>query len=281
MTISDGNESIAAEPVVIRVENVVPSILSSVESSFDRDVITVSGTVLDPGKDVSLVDVDFGDGVKRPAIVRDDKTFSLEHRYEDSGTYDVMITVDDLDGGLGQTTSQWRIDTEAPSDLILSSDLRENIDTSAGNVLVGQIDVVDATPIDDHTLELVAGIGDSDDFELIGDELHLKQGVNVDYETKPSYTIRVLATDLAGNSVERDLTISVVNLPEVSGFTVNDGSAQRSRIRGLRIQFDQIVEADDDAFSLIGPDNSPVPVVVERVHENLMTTVWLTLPASR
>ena len=66
-----------------------------------------SGSFSDPGADAWTATVDYGDntGVQAPTL-NADKTFALSHTYADSGTFTVIVTVTDDDGGLALDRSR-------------------------------------------------------------------------------------------------------------------------------------------------------------------------------
>ncbi len=80
----------------------------------------------------------------------------------------------------------------------------ENTSTAA-DVLFGDLVAVDQDLVDSHTFDLIAGAGDTDNasFLVVGDQIFLKAGQTLDYETKPSYSVRVKTTDLAGATAEK------------------------------------------------------------------------------
>lgn len=102
---------------------------------------------------------------------------------------------------------------QAPTDIALSnSSIDEN---AAPNSTVGTLSVTDADLGDTAAYSLIAGTGDTDNaaFTIEGNVLKAKQ--SFDFEAKNSYNIRVKTTDSFGASFEKQLTISVGNLPEV------------------------------------------------------------------
>lgn len=68
-----------------------------------------------------------------------------------------------------------------------------------------------------------------------------------------SYNLQVVIADASGTSVTRTLGVQILPTafaPTVSSFSVNAGSAQRSRVTTLSIVFDQPVSLASNAFSL-------------------------------
>jgi Ca2+-binding RTX toxin-like protein len=99
-----------------------------------------------------------------------------------------------------------------PIDLSLSSlTLSEN--QLAGTV-VGTLSTVDPDAGDTFIYSLVIGAGSTDNaaFEIVGNQLKVKQ--SFDFETKKDYSVRVKTTDAYGFSAEKELKISVSDVVE-------------------------------------------------------------------
>jgi VCBS repeat-containing protein len=98
---------------------------------------------------------------------------------------------------------------DPPTDLSLSkSSLKEN---EPAGTAVGTFSTTDPDPGDTFTYSLVAGTGSEDNgsFEISGNQLKAKESFN--FEAKSSYSIRVKTADSGGESVEKQLTITVEN----------------------------------------------------------------------
>lgn len=137
-----------------------------------------------------------------------------------------------------------------PSDIVLNEDaIFENADTAADRFLMATLS--SPHPVGDTTtFSLVEGDGDDDNelFEVIGDQLYLRQGVSLDYETSDVLRIRLRSTDAQSIVLERSLEIAVQDLVEVLQVVINDGAVQRSRVDSLTITFDGEVSVASDAF---------------------------------
>ena len=126
------------------------------------------------------------------------------------------------------------LQNENPTDLELdNTTIDENV---SPNSLVGTFSTTDPDSGDSFTYALAAGAGDTDNsaFTIDGDQLKIND--SPDYETKPSYNVRVETTDEGGASYEEQFTIDVNDISENqldgtfapiqiahSGFTVNKG----------------------------------------------------------
>ncbi|TWI44569.1 SprB-like repeat protein, partial [Flavobacterium glaciei] len=106
---------------------------------------------------------------------------------------------------------------EAPTDISLSaSAINENV---AGNSSVGIFSSIDADAANTFTYTLVAGTGSTDNasFNISGNSLRIT--ASPDFETKSSYAIRIRTTDQGNLFFEKQFTVAINNLCDVS-FTV-------------------------------------------------------------
>lgn len=113
---------------------------------------------------------------------------------------------------LSNATNEVRNTLAGPSDLALSSDnLPEN---NSVNAVIGSFSTTDLTSGDTFTYALVSGTGSTDNslFSLSGNTLSTTIAFN--FETQSSYSIRVRTTDASGQSFEKPLTISVLDVNE-------------------------------------------------------------------
>ncbi|MBI2353743.1 MAG: DUF4347 domain-containing protein, partial [Deltaproteobacteria bacterium] len=102
---------------------------------------------------------------------------------------------------------------------------RVNENAAANTPVSGSLFATDPNAGDTHTFTLVNDDGGR--FTLSGDKLYVASGANLDYETQSTRTVRIRATDQWGASYEKDITITLNNLPEVeiSGITDDTGTA--------------------------------------------------------
>ena len=89
-------------------------------------------------------------------------------------------------------------------------------------------------------------------FEIVGDQLRLKQGVFLDFEADPSIVVTVTVTDIGGLSFAKNFTISVndlttgINWVGTSGRDNQTGSNEDDVLEGL--------DESDDIFGGDGAD---------------------------
>ena len=101
---------------------------------------------------------------------------------------------------------------DAPTDLsVTPSSVAEN---QPGGTVVGTLTAVDPDPGDTHTFTLVAGAGSAGNgsFTIVG--ATLRTAVSLDFETTPTQSVRIRATDSGGLSVEKALTITVTDVDD-------------------------------------------------------------------
>ncbi|MBW4464707.1 MAG: cadherin domain-containing protein [Pegethrix bostrychoides GSE-TBD4-15B] len=138
--------------------------------------------------------------------------------------------------------------TNLPTDLLLNnSQIDEN---RPANTVIGVFSSVDPDQNETFTYSLVAGEGSTDNaaFTIVGDRLQIN--AIPDFETKPSYSIRVRTTD-AGNKVfEKVFTITVNDLPETPGST----TPQDLLLSNNQIAENQPANSLIGSFSTVDPD---------------------------
>jgi mRNA-degrading endonuclease HigB of HigAB toxin-antitoxin module len=126
-------------------------------------------------------------------------------------TYQIRVRSTDA-GGLSVDQTLVVVANEAPTEVSLSPDsVQENVEIGT---VVGEFTTDDPNAGDSHNYSLVEGEGADDNaaFTIVGNQL--RTAVELDYETKDTYLIRVLSTDAGGLSVEQALVIAVLNVNE-------------------------------------------------------------------
>ena len=146
------------------------------------------------------------------------------------------------------------IGNRAPTAIQLNQNtVIENTSTAAADLLFGQLSAVDPDPNESHTFQLVTGAGDGDNnrFRIVGNQIFIKQGELLDFETKATYSVRVRTSDSSGATLEQTLGLSIQNASEVLGNPiVGDGTAQRSLVKSIIIEFDSSVTIQAGAFQV-------------------------------
>lgn len=148
------------------------------------------------------------------AIAGDELSVVTPLDFEDRAAYTVRVRATDSSGLTSERSLTVRVtDADDPPTGIALTPASVEEDQPAGT-LVGTLSVRDDDPGDSATFALVAGDGDRDNgsFTVRGDEL--LTATALDYESVPSLTVRVRATDGSGLSAEQALEVTVVNVNE-------------------------------------------------------------------
>jgi hypothetical protein len=134
----------------------------------------------------------------------------------------VSVTVTAIDAGSNQISKAFTVNVgdvnEAQTGMSLGSN---SIAENAKGAVVGTISVTDPDAGDSQSYQ----VSDSR-FEVVNNQLQLKSGVSLDFETEPSVTVKVTATDQGGHSIAKDFSVNVTNVNEAPTVTSKDGSAE-------------------------------------------------------
>jgi RHS repeat-associated protein len=129
-------------------------------------------------------------------------TYQLRARVTDAGglSYDRSFTVNISDIN------------EAPTNL--TSDTSNINENNLANSIIGNLTTTDPDLVDTASYTLVAGTGATDNskFAIVGNKLQINQ--SPDFETQPSYSVRIRTTDKGGLTLDKVLTIGVKNINE-------------------------------------------------------------------
>ncbi len=164
-----------------------------------------------------------------------------------------QVADENIEGGTfsvytqGTATLKVQRPNRAPTALGLSAvEIAEN---NLANAVIGTFNATDADTGDTFAYSLAAGAGDTDNAAFSVSGAQLKTNVAFDFEAKSSYSIRVRVTDSGGATFEQAFTINVTNAPEMTQpVQIGDGTAQRSLIRQLVLNFDAPIVFDSGAF---------------------------------
>ncbi|NCR27335.1 MAG: hypothetical protein GPJ25_13450, partial [Microcystis aeruginosa LE13-04] len=117
---------------------------------------------------------------------------------------------------------------------LTNSNINEN---SPNNTIIGQISISDPDLNDTHTLTLIDDAGGR--FKLVGTQLQVANSSLLDYETNTSHNITIKATDAGNLSLQKDLTINLINVNEspaniqLSKTNIEENSANNTVIGTL------------------------------------------------
>ena len=149
--------------------------------------------------------------------------------FETKKTYSARLRVTDGYGRFDEKSLSININdvNETPSALAINkSNLYES---NTINEIVGVLSTIDQDAGDSHTYSLVSGVGSTDNaaFNVSGNQIRASQVYS--FSTKNSYSIRVRATDKGGLSFEKVYTVSVSQMPTLTG-TGNEYGTQLQTI---------------------------------------------------
>lgn len=137
LTVTDGTGGTATDEVVVEVENLAPTLELSHGDSFAGGVTQVNATLTDEGwLDTHGAVVDWGDGTTAEVDVTTGGagwgTFFASHVYRQAGTFDVVVTLTDDDGG----TAVRRVDhleVTEPAAVWANSTVGRSLDWAGGS----------------------------------------------------------------------------------------------------------------------------------------------------
>ena len=137
--------------------------------------------------------------------------------FETKKAYSVRLRVTDAYGRFDEKALSITITdvNETPSAMaITKSNLYES---NTINQVVGALSTTDQDAGDSHTYSLVSGVGSTDNtaFNVSGNQIRASQVFSS--ATKNSYSIRVRTTDKGGLSFEKVYTVSISQLPTLTG----------------------------------------------------------------
>lgn len=143
--------------------------------------------------------------------------------FEDKSSYSIRIRTTDSDDLYFE--KQFNITVanvnETPTNITLStSSINEG---SAIESTVGTFSTSDPDSADTFTYTLVSGVGATDNASFTIDGDALKTNTALDFETKPSYSIRVRSKDAGNLTYSKAFTINVTDQNEAPTFTTAAG----------------------------------------------------------
>ena len=159
--------------------------------------------------------------------------------YETRSSYSVRLRSTDQGGLFTEKVFIINVinTNEAPTDVVLSSN--QIAELSAANTTVGLLSTVDADAANSFAYTLVAGAGDTDNavFNISGNALRATN--TLDFESKPTYTVRVRTTDQGGLFTEKAFVINVTNVNEnptgiaLSSATIAENAGANATVGNL------------------------------------------------
>ena len=231
-TSSDGSSAVASFNVTLNDLNdnaaVITTATSQTIAENTRLVTALTSTDADTvGQNPALFSIAGGADAALFDISNGNLVFKTARDFETQPhSYTVAVVADD---GAHQTTATLTVNisnvNEAPTAVELANAITliaENTSTAA-HIKVADINVTDDA-LGTNTLTLAGA--DMASFEISGGQLFLKAGVLLDFETKSSYDVTVLASDatVVGSSpVTAGFTLNVSNVNEAPAILSNGG----------------------------------------------------------
>lgn len=136
-------------------------------------------------------------------------------------TAEITLDITTRDGSSNTYTETFTITVtdvnDAPSSISLAAN---TVNENAAGAVIGTLSSVDEDAVDTVTYS----VSDAR-FEIVGDQLKLKAGVSLDFETASSIVLDVTATDAAGLTFTQQFTITVTDVNEApSAISLNVAS---------------------------------------------------------
>ena len=213
-TVKDGNGGFSGGAVRVHVAAVndapvaTPDGITMIEdTSKTFSACNLSGD--DRDVDGDRLSVTAVDGARHGSVtLNPDGTITFTPEAGFTGDASFRYTVEDGNGGSDSASVTVHVlsSNHAPEAINISNtSLREETD----GAVVGKLSVVDPDSGDSHTLEVV----DDARFHIdAGNNLRLKAGESVDFESEPTIEVTVRATDAAGESTTRTIEIHVLDI---------------------------------------------------------------------
>lgn len=179
------------------------------------------------------------------AIVNGNLTTAVGINFEVKTSYAIRVRTTDQ-GGL-TFDKQFVITVqnlnEAPTEIKLSpTSVLENLPSGT---TVGTLTAIDPDQGDTVSYSLVPGAGSADNSSFVIVNGQLQTTASFDLETQSSYAIRVRATDGAGLSLEKELTVTVNNVNEApTDLTLSADSVSENLTRSLLVGTFTGIDAD-------------------------------------
>ena len=166
-------------------------------------------------------------------------TVNARYDYEVTQSVSLRLKVVDSKNGAFEEAITLAINdkNDDPTDIALNGS--SVVENSATGTVIGSFTTTDQDENDTHTYNLVAGTGDTDNalFDIVSADLQVNG--DLDFETKPSLSIRVSTTDEEGASFEEVFEISLEDgndAPEglaLSNSTVSENETEDSLVGTL------------------------------------------------
>ena len=275
VTVDDGMGGTASTTLTINVlgANDTPTITAEIGSptladtaapdTFANVTGTLDGNDVDDGATLSysLAAGEDGIGTYGTLTVNADGTYNFVanaaaiNALPSGNTSDVFnVTVDDGQGATATTTLIINISgaNDKPTDLTL---LGTTVNENAASAVIGTLTASDVDSGDTHSYT----VSDSR-FEVVGNQLKLKDGVSLDFEAEHDVNITVTAEDAGGLTYSESFTLTVNDVNEAPTAVALTNTVTSTPENGGAIKVADIGITDDalgtNVLSLSGTDAS-------------------------
>jgi hypothetical protein len=216
----------STEMVHIEVANAAPVVAlgTASQSLVMGQALALAGSFSDPGADTWFATVDYGDGSGPvPLSISGGKTFVLNHIYSAPGSFRVLVTVADKDGGIGAGSLE--VNVVPPPVRVTAVSLRV-FKRKANDILMtfnGPLNVAAASNLANYRL-VSAGrdkkFGDRDDRVM---PLRFASHINFGSSSEVDLVLRALPV----SKIPERLTLNAVGLTDTLGRPLDgDGDGQ-------------------------------------------------------
>ncbi|MET0014544.1 MAG: immunoglobulin-like domain-containing protein, partial [Sedimenticola sp.] len=157
--------------------------------------------------------------------------------FETAESHDIVLQVTDSGGNSHQETVTINVSDveetaetsggEAPTDISFSGTTVE--EGAAAGTVVATLQTIDQSTGDTFSYELVRD--DSGHFEIVDDQLVVKAGADIDYESEAVHELSIQVTDSTGNTYSETVSIRVDDVQEVMSAT-HEGTRRNDHIDG-------------------------------------------------
>ncbi|MEP0984557.1 cadherin domain-containing protein [Ekhidna sp.] len=263
---NDGNFGVFEKVFTVTINNQQEAPTDILLSSSDIDESSPIGTTVG---NLSTTDEDNGETYTYTLISgigdTDNASFNISgdelrsaeiFDYEAKTNYSVRVQTNDGNGGLFEKAFTISINDQPPGLTgvgITSNTIVENegIGSDLGNLFALGDEIEGVT----FTFTLIPGTGDTDNgsFTIVGEQL--RNSISFDHESQSQYSVRVMADDGAGSTIEQILLIDIVDINEAPSLVdVNENEYNEGLTSGT-ILTDFFVSDEDDSdshsFSLV------------------------------
>jgi uncharacterized delta-60 repeat protein len=240
VTVTDDDGVSGVGTLTVTVDNPAPVVSAGGDATLNEGAsLFRNGSFADPGADTWTATVDYGDGSgPQPLTLNADKTFTLQHAYNDEGSYTVSVTVADDDGVAGSASFTVNVNDTAPQ-VLLGSDLTLN----EGGQFSELAHFTDPGP---DTWTATVDYGDGGGTRPLTLNANQTFGTGHGYADNGVYTVTVTVTDDEGVSGVATYKVTVNDVPPTAGVSGPAGGV-RGQARTFTLTAQDVSPVDQAA----------------------------------